>query len=191
MERTPEEITRLLEDARKGNKNAYDRVFPLIYQEIRQVAHYQRFQWKGEHTMNTTALVHEVYIKLADGKLQAQNKKHFLAIIGRAIRQILINYAKKQQAAKRGGNNFAVDIDDFPEILIEDPKLAEELVTLNHALEKLERKDHKLGKIVECRFFAGMTLEETADVLDLSVATIKRHWNLAKAWLHREVKLES
>jgi len=182
-----ENITLLLQELQAGKKEAYSKLFPIVYRELHRIAHKIRFQWNGQYTLNTTALVHEAYLKMADKDLSTSNRKHFFAVAAKAIRQILINYALKKQTAKRGSGEAQIPIEEVYEDLNLPDKISDEILALNEALVRLEGQNEQLGKIVEYRFFAGMSIEETAELLDVSVSTIKRHWAVAKAWLYKEV----
>lgn len=184
-------VTRLLANLDSGEPNALDAVFPLVYSELRQIAHRHRRQWNGDTTLGTTALVNEAYLRLVDANnVGARTRVHFLRVASQAMRQILCNYARDQRASKRGGSAKPVSLD-----LIGDgesvPQLsnahAESLTDLDDALRRLENMDQRLARIVECRFFGGLSIDETAAALGVSAATVKRDWTLARAWLYREM----
>ncbi|MFP4289623.1 MAG: sigma-70 family RNA polymerase sigma factor [Bacteroidales bacterium] len=182
------EITQYLQDYDNGDKKALDKLFPLIYNELRKGAKQLRFQFFDMDTMNTTALVHEAYLKLIQsGKTDFKNRSHFFFIASRAMRQILVNASLRKRALKRGGNNHDLSIDDMENKFELSDKTAEDLLMLNDALKKLEIQDERQASIVECRFFGGMTIEETAATLDISPASVKRSWSMAKAWLYLEL----
>jgi RNA polymerase sigma factor (TIGR02999 family) len=182
----PGDVTRLLEAAVQGDSQAMDRLVPLVYEDLRRVAHRQLDREGGGHTLQTTALVHEAYIKLATGgAMTATSRAHFLAIAARAMRQVLVDAARARAAQKRGGGDFAVT---FEEEMHTAPVRAEDLIALDDALERLEAMDARAARIVEYRFFGGLSVEETAAVLTLSTATVKRDWQAARAWLLREVE---
>ncbi len=188
----PEGVTRLLESVRAGNREAFDRLFALIYPELHEIAARQRGRWQGDETLNTTALLHEAYLRLADRSTPPwQNRAHFLAVASQAMRHILLDYAKRQRAAKRGGGGGRVSFQEVEATLTEagDPTQAgsEALIALDESLRRLERLDPRQGRIVECRFFGGMTIRDTAEALDLSPATVKRAWAMAQAWLYRDL----
>lgn len=184
-------VTRLLADLNRGDQAALDAVFPLVYAELRNIAHHHRRQWQGDTTLGTTALVNEAYLRLTDAKhVDARSRAHFLSLAARAMRQILCNYGRDRRALKRGGASLAVSLDQ-PEhqgqiALLSDPQ-AEVLADLAEALDQLQGTDERLSKVVECRFFGGLSIEETADALGTSPATVKRDWLLARAWLYREM----
>ena len=188
----PETITKLLDAAREGDRNALNELFPLVYGELRALAQRQRRNWHGDYTINTTALVHEVYIKLADqSQADWQSRAHFFGVAARAMRQILIDYARHRRAQKRGGDIAKTSFDEMKlvegKIALSDER-ADSLVTLDEALKRLEKISERQSRIVECRFFGGMTIEETAEVVGISTATVKRSWNLAQVWLFQEMK---
>lgn len=180
------DITRLLEMAREGDAAAFDRLFEAVYQQLRAIAHKRREAWYLDDTLNTTALVHEAYLKLVrQENVNWRDRSHFFAAASRAMRHILINYAEKRRAAKRGGDKKPVPIEDNP---IADDDTADELIALDQALRQLEEMEPRQARVVECRFFAGLPVPETAEVVGISEATVKRDWALARAFLHREVK---
>ncbi len=185
MAAPPHEITRLLGELGDGNQSALDRLLSLVYSELRDLAHKQRVRWQGDHTLNTTALVHEAYLRLSDGvQLDLESRKHFMRVAAKAMRYVLLDHARSKGRQKRGGDQQRVPFND--ELQVSDQE-AEELIALDEALKRLEARDERKSQIVECRFFAGMTIEETAAVLDLSPATVKRGWKMARAWLYREI----
>ena len=164
-----------------------DNKFEVVYSELKKMASRSRKYWKGDETLNTTALVHEAFIKLSGASQQFSNRTHFLKVAGKAMRQVLYNYSEGKLAQKRGGNSEKVAIDQA-DILPINEENANHYVKLEHAIKNLETQDDVFGKIVECRFFGGMTIEETAEALELSPATVKRKWNFAKSWLYVELK---
>lgn len=183
------EVTRLLNAAQAGDASALDRLFPLVYDELRALAHRQRGGWRGQQTLNTTALVHEAYLRLQDSSGGFENRAHFLGVAAKAMRHILVDYARRQNAQKRGGDQHRVDM-DAPGLALrspDGPALAD-LVSLDAALDKLAEHDARAARIVECRFFADMTIEETAAVVGVSTPTVKRSWRMAQAWLYREMR---
>jgi RNA polymerase sigma factor (TIGR02999 family) len=179
---------------RAKSDDVLDGLFPIVYRELCELAHRHRQRWHGDPTLNTTALVHEAYIKLAGpGDRSWDTKAHFLATAGRAIRQILINYARAKDTQKRGGAWQRVALSE--EVLsandeggAEGMAWRETVLALNDSLERLEARNERHARIVECRFFAGMTVQQTADALGVSVPTITRAWALARAWLHRDLR---
>jgi RNA polymerase sigma factor (TIGR02999 family) len=182
------EITGLLAAYREGDRAALDRLFPLVYAALRELAHRQLTVRQSGDTISTTVLVHEAYLKLTGSAHQTyQDRIHFFAVASRAMRQILVDYARRHAAAKRGSGAIAVSLD--PDAL-PDPGRAEELVALDEALSKLERLDQRLGRMVELRFFGGLSVEETGEALGVSPRTIKRDWRRARAFLYRTMKEE-
>lgn len=190
---SPDEITRLLHRIRAGDPEATDRLFSVLYGELQRLARGQRGRWSGDYTLNTTALVHEAYLKLVDGKnVGWRDRAHFLSVSARAMRHILLNYAERQQAAKRGGHVTRLPLDSIEPFQGANPvseEAAEEIIALHQALERLEQVSGRQARVVECRFFAGLPIRETAEVLGVSPATVKRDWTLASAWLFREINL--
>ena len=197
MERQPhEEVARLLEALQRGDRTALDDLFPLVYEELRAVAHRQRRRWRGDSTLNTTALVHEAYLKLVDqSRAGWESRAHFLATAARAMRHVLINYARDQRAQKRGGGSPKLSLEALGERL--EGNLAswndnaELLLALDAALEHLERVNERQSRIVECRFFGGMTIPETAAALGISTATVSRGWLTAQLRLYQDIQNES
>ncbi|WP_456427097.1 sigma-70 family RNA polymerase sigma factor [Rhodocaloribacter sp.] len=180
------EVTQLLEDWRAGDPEAVDQLMPLVYNELRRLAHYQLQRDRSDHTLDTTALVHEAYLNLVGQQAKWQSRAHFFAIASRVMRRILIWYARKRSAAKRGGNHPNLSLDENEVVVLPEDRL-EELLSLDQALTRLKAMDARLCRIVEYRYFGGLTVDETAQVMKLSPATIKRDWKTAKAWLHREL----
>ena len=180
-----EDVTQLLLAYGQGDRRALDRLLPMVYSELHRIAARQMRHERADHTLNATALVHEVYLKLMDqNRVSWQNRAHFFAIAARAMRQVLISYARKHNAEKRGGGT--------PNTLLDGKEIAlgeraDELLALDEALTRLAGFDERLAQVVEYRFFGGLNIEETAAVLDVSTMTVKRDWNKAKAWLYREL----
>jgi len=190
-----DEVTRLLDALQHGDRAALDRLFPLVYEELRAVAHGQRQRWQGDHTLDTTALVHEAYLKLVDqSRASWESRAHFLATAAKAMRHILINYARDRGAQKRGGDRPKLSLEELSEglegaaILSDDS--AELLVALDAALAKLEQLNERQSRIVECRFFGGLTIEETAAALGISTASVSRGWAMAQVRLFQDVQRE-
>jgi len=162
-----------------------DRVFPLVYDELHNVAHRQLRSERADHTLSATALVHEAYLRLAGAeRIEWRSRAHFFAVAARAMRRILINYAESRNAKKRGGQWRQVEL-RADSAVKRDPDIV--MLDLDRALTRLASLDERQCRIVECRYFAGMSLEETAAGLDISVATVKREWTMARAWLNREL----
>lgn len=183
-----DDITQMLVAAASGSDVAMDEVFQAVYPRLREIAHARRQGWQGSHTLNTTALIHEAYVKVAgSGSNEFQNRGHFFATTARAMRQVLINYAEKRSAKKRGGGASEVTLHENDAVT--DPAM-EELLSLNDALKKLESMSPRQGQVVECLFFAGLGVAETAEALEISPATVKRDWSTARAWLYREMRNE-
>lgn len=184
-------VTELLADLAGGHAAAVDELFALLYEELRGIAHRQRRRWHGDDTLHTTALVHEAFLKLVDqDRIAAGSREHFLAVAARAMRHVLCNYARDRRARKRGGALEHVTLDDSRGgAWTGDPSFepSDVLVALDEALVRLEQVDPRQSKVVDCRFFGGLTIEETATALDISPRTVKRDWAVAQAWLHREM----
>lgn len=180
------DVTQLLQDLSRGDPQAMERLFPIVYGELRRVAHRQLGRERAGHTLNTTALVHEAYLKLVGHPPDVawQNQAHFFSVAARAMRQILVNYARARGRAKRGSGVPNVSLE---EAVVMPQERAAELVALDEALERLGAMSERQVRIVECRYFTGLTIEETAQALDVSVATVNRDWTTARMWLYREV----
>jgi RNA polymerase sigma factor (TIGR02999 family) len=179
------DITQLLHQLSDGNANAVDALMPLVYDELHAMADRQMRRERANHTLNSTALVHEAYLKLVDqNRVNWQNRAHFFAIAAQAMRRILINYAQSRLAQKRGGGQVLATFNE--EEVIRESR-AGEIVALDEALTRLAELNERQSKIVEFRFFAGLTQEEIAEVLGVSVPTVRRDWRLARAWLAREL----
>ena len=185
MARTPQNVTQLLIPWNGGDKQALDKLLPVVYDELRrQAARYLRRERPG-HTLQTTALIHEAYLRLIDQKsVQWQNRAQFFGIAAQMMRRILVDHARTKHRAKRGGSDIRVSLTDATSVT-KDPDL--NLVELDEALNRLEKIDSQQSKIVELRFFSGLNVEETAAALQISPATVKRDWKVAKAWLYREI----
>lgn len=182
-----QDITQLLGAASSGDRSALDALFPLVYDELRRLARRQLQHERPGHTLDTVALVNEAYLKLVDqGNVRWQNRAHFFAISARAMRTILVDYARARNAAKRGGGGAVVPLSEVEELLSDDQ--AEHVEALDDALRHLASVNAEASRVVECLYFGGLTLEETAEALGLSVATVRRRWSFAKAWLGRELK---
>jgi len=181
METSADEVTHLLQDWGRGNQQALEKLVPLIYNELRRIASTSLRRERPGHTLQTTALVHEAYLKLIDQKdTRWQNRDHFFAIAAQAMRRLLIDSARKHIAAKRGGVAENLPLDEALDIPIEPDPI---LLPLDEALDALEKFDPQQSRIVELRFFGGLTIEETAKVMKLSKDTVKGDWAMARAWL--------
>jgi len=179
------EVTRLLESWSNGRPEALDELMPLVYQELRKMAkQYMNSQPSG-HTLQTTALIHEAYLKLADNREKNwQNRAHFFAVAAQAMRHILVDHARSHQTEKRGGETKIISFED---VAIISNQRANELVALDEALKNLSELDERKGRVVELRYFGGLSVEETAEVLKISPQTVMRDWRFAKTWLLREL----
>lgn len=179
---TIEPITLLLQAAQGGDPAATSALFQTVYAELQRLAGSHRRRWRGNDTMNTTSLVHEVYLKLAGGGAPGfANRTHFFATASKAMRQVLVNYAEQQGAGKRGGDALRVSLEESTLVTEVSPG---EMLDLHRALEFLEAGDARRGRIAECRIFGGMTIDEVAEALDISPATVKREWQIASALLY-------
>jgi RNA polymerase sigma factor (TIGR02999 family) len=178
-------VTQLLEHWSRGDDAALAELTPLVYEELRRLAHRQMGGERPDHTLQTTALVNEAYLRLADQtNLRWQNRAHFFAVAARAMRQILVNYAKSYRAQKRGGGALKVDLDD---VAIVSPAESKEIVDLHEALERLATLDSRKAQVVELKYFGGLNYDEMAEVLKISPVTVRRDWEFARAWLHTEL----
>jgi RNA polymerase sigma factor (TIGR02999 family) len=179
-------VTRLLNDAKAGNRNALDELLPLVYDELRRVASRQLASERKNHTLQATALVHEAYLRLiGQHSVDWQNRLHFFSIAAEMMRRILVTHAIAKKAEKRGSDELTISLEDvvtFPN------KQDIDLVSLDETLKELAKFDEKQAKIVELKFFGGLTNEEIAEVLGISASTIKREWRSAKAWLISRMK---
>ncbi len=185
MSHPTREVTTLLMEWNNGQAEALEQLMPLVYNELRQIAKRYLRKERADHTLQTTALVHEAYIRLIDQK-QAnwQNRAQFFGVAAQMMRRILVDHARGHAADKRGGGAAKLSLDEAIEIA--DQKEVD-LIALDDALTHLAELDEQQSRVVELRFFGGLTVEETAEVMKLSPATIKREWSMAKAWLHREL----
>jgi RNA polymerase sigma factor (TIGR02999 family) len=179
------QITELLVQWKAGSQEAFEGLVPLVYQELRKIARYHLRRERPDHTLQSGALVNEAYLRLVDQKpLHSENRIHFLAVSSRLMRQILVDSARTRRAAKRGAE-FRVDVDVS---LIAPQSPTADIVALDDALIALTNLDEQQGRIVELRFFGGLSSEEIATILGISVSTVKRDWNVAKAWLWRQMR---
>lgn len=181
---SPREITRLLVAWSDGDESALEELTPLVYKELHRLAHHYISRERPGHTLQTTALVNEAYLRLIDWKdAHWQNRAHFFAISAQLMRRILVDFARSRRSRKRGGSAQAIPIDDS--VLFEEK--GSDLVALDEALVSLAELDARQSKVVELRFFGGLSITETAKVLKVSPGTVRRDWSLARAWLHREL----
>ncbi len=184
-------VTDLLRRWAKGDSPAGDRLFSRVYEQLRHVARQQRRRWVGDETLNTTALVHEVFLRMTGAReLAIHDRAHFYAVAARATRQILSNYARRGRTKKRGPGTPLLDIADapgLPPVEALEPSLGV-LTALEEALQQLHRIHPRPCRVVECRFFGGLSIPETALALNISDATVKRDWALAQSWLCRELR---
>lgn len=183
--RSSHDVTRLLLDWRDGDKAALDALMPLVYDELRRLAAGQLRHERPDHTLQPTALVNEAYLQLVEQRqMNWQTRAHFFGAAANLMRRILVDHARAHNAAKRGGDAVRVSLSDVT-ALIEQQSI--EVLLLDQALNELQALDPELARLVELRYFAELSIEETAEVLALSPATVKRHWNSAKVWLHRRL----
>jgi RNA polymerase sigma factor (TIGR02999 family) len=183
---SPGDVTALLGDWSRGNRAALDQLLPLVYAELRRVAARQLRNERADHTLQPTALIHEVYIRLVDQRqVDWQNRAHFFGVSAQVMRRILVDHARRHGASKRGEGVRCVSIDEAKDVAAASNDTP--IVALDDALDRLEKVDSALAKIVELRAFGGLTIEEAAHVLSVSPSTVKREWRTAKAWLNREL----
>jgi RNA polymerase sigma factor (TIGR02999 family) len=178
-------VSDLLRDLSQGQPGALDRLIPIVYDELRRIAHGQLRSERSGHTLNTTALVHETYIRLVDiDRVEWQDRAHFFSVAARLMRRVLIDYARTRKRDKRGGGAPHVPLSEALDALVQEP---DDFLVLEEALARLEALNARQCRVVECRCFAEMSVEETAAALDTSPATVKRDWTFARAWLNREL----
>lgn len=181
----PEEVTRLLADLSAGKEGVSEKLIPLVYDELRSIASRYMRQERADHTLQTTALVHEAYIRLSGGQeMEWNSRAHFFGIAAQTMRRILIDYARKRSTDKKGGGWRRESLEEA-DVFIGEPSL--DLIALNTALDQLSDIDPKMVRVVELRFFGGLSVEETAKVLSISTRTVKQDWRLAKAWLQQQM----
>ncbi len=184
-----EPFTALLDDLTGGNRTVVDALLPRVYDALRDLAHRKLRGERANHTLNTTALVHEAYEKLVQqDRMTWQNRAHFMGVAALSMRRILINYAHKRNAQKRGGG---APVATFEDGMAPRDVHAEELIDLDDALKQLEQLNERQAKVVTYRFFGGLTQKEIAEILDVSVPTVRRDWRLARAWLSRELQQDA
>ena len=180
------DVTTLLNDLARGNDQAASKLIPLVYSELRRIAANYMRRERTDHTLQATALVHEAYLKLVGQRfMDWQGRAHFFGIAAQMMRRILIDHARSHLRDKRGGGAVAVPLEDA---LVFAPEKSSDLIRIDKSLERLAKIDPRQAKIVELRFFGGLTVEETAEVLAISRITVKRDWSMAKAWLHGDLK---
>jgi RNA polymerase sigma factor (TIGR02999 family) len=178
-------VTDLLTRWSDGDDAALAQLTPLVYEELRRLAHRQMGRERPDHTLQTTALVNEAYLRLADQtNPRWQNRAHFFAVAARAMRRILVSYARSNRAQKRGGGAVKIELD---EAAILSPEQSNEIVDVHEALEKLGRLDERKARVVELKYFGGLNHDEIAEVMKISAITVRRDWVFAKAWLHNEL----
>jgi len=181
----PSHVTQILKGWKAGDREASDALLPLVYDELRRLAHHYLRDERPNHTLQSAALVHEAYFRLVEQDLPAwESRAHFFAIAAHLMRQVLVDYARKHRASKRGSGAFALSLDDAMSL----PQRKDvDVIALDDALNTLAAIDPRQCKVVELRFFAGLSLEEISQVMEISTATAQREWTAARAWLHREI----
>jgi RNA polymerase sigma factor (TIGR02999 family) len=179
-------VTQILAEARNGDAGALDRLLPILYDELRGLAHRERRRRGAAETLGTTALVHEAYEKLARADGGWSDRAHFFRVAATAMRQVIVDYARAQHAQKRGGGP-ARSLTNVPPLGLAVDADADDVLALDMALDRLAELDARQSEVVQLRYFAGLTVPEAAEVLDVSPATVKRDWTAARAWLHREI----
>jgi len=180
------DVTRILEAAQQGDSKAADELLPLVYEELRRLAAHKMAGQAPGHTLQATALVHEAWLRLAGGEPAGfAGRAHFFAAAAEAMRHILIDSARRKRAARHGGGQVRVDL---PDVEIASPANDDELLAIHEALDKLAAEEPQKAELAKLRYFVGMTFEETAEVLGISVATAKRHWAYARAFLYEEIR---
>jgi RNA polymerase sigma factor (TIGR02999 family) len=181
------DVTQKLMAWRGGHREAFNELLPLVYGELRRLARYHLRRGRIEDTMQSAGLVHEAYLRLVDqSRVEWQDRAHFFGLASNLMRSILVDHYRAKHALKRGGNAYTVPIDDAGTMAVADWK--ENMVALDEAMNRLEAMDAQQARIVELRFFGGLNIEETAEVVGVSPATVKNKWSLARAWLHRELR---
>ena len=179
-------VTDLLVHWSEGDQEALNKLIPLVYDELHKLASRYLRRERRDHTLQTTAVVHEAYLKLVNQRdANFENRLHFFAVAAQIMRRILVDYARRHHASKRGGDLYKLSLD---EALVTSEEKGADLLALDEALERLAAIDPRQSRVVELRIFAGLTLEETAQALNISPSTVRREWSMAKAWLHRQIK---
>ena len=187
----PVDFTALLHASANGDRGALDRAFSMLYEELTRLASAQRRRWTGNETISTTVLVHEAYLKLSGSSAPIEDRAHFMSLAARVMRQVLVNYAEAQRTAKRGGESAVASLEtagigsDRVAMTLADD--GHDVLALDDALKRLEQVSERQARIVECRFFSGLSIPETAEALGISPATVKRDWQTASEWLQREL----
>ena len=185
----PNQVTLLLQGWRNGDRKALDALLPLVYQELRRLAHFQLRNERPDHTLQSAALVHEVYLRLIGlNPPQWESRTHFFAIAAQLMRQILVDYARRHVAAKRGGGACKLSLE---EATVLSKQKDVDVLSLDDALNALAKIDPRQSRVVELRFFAGLSLAEISEALEIAPATVQRDWTAARAWLHREISRNS
>jgi RNA polymerase sigma factor (TIGR02999 family) len=185
----PYDVTQLLVAWSNGDQAALDRLMPLVDRELHRLAHHYMRRENAGHTLQTTALVNEAYLKLIDQKhVRWKNRAHFFALSAKLMRRILVDHARGRKYAKRGGGDHRIT---FDEALVVSSERSADLVALDEALDKLTAIDERKGKVVELRFFGGLSVQETAEALEISAVTVMREWSMAKAWLYHSLNNET
>lgn len=188
MKPSPAEVTELLVAWGKGDQNACDELMPLVYAQLSKLAHSYMSRERPAHTLQTAGLVNEAFLRLADQRnVRWQNRAHFFGIAAQMMRRVLVDYARNRHYAKRGGDAQKVSLE---EALIISDERSKEVVAIDEALQRLSEFDLRKAEVVELRFFGGLSVDETAEVLKVSPGTVKRDWTLAKAWLRREINAQ-
>jgi RNA polymerase sigma-70 factor (ECF subfamily) len=186
MEPAPADVTSLLNKLAAGDQEAAAQLVPLVYEELRRLAARRLRRERPDHTLQATALVHEAYLKLsAQGNAKWQNRTQFFGVASQVMRRILVDYARGQQRIRRGGKQQKVSLDD---VLLVSPERTEEVLTVHESLSRLEKLDARQARVVELRYFGGLTIEEIAEVVGISTKTVMRELNVAKAWLYGDLK---
>ena len=183
----PKEVTRLLAAYNSGDKEALERLLPVVYDEMRQLADRYLRREKPGHTLQATALVHEAYLRLVDQNTPWQNRAHFFGVAAQMMRRILVDHARQKEAAKRGSGGVKLSLDENVDL---SDERAAEIVALDDALKALAEFDPEKSRLVELRYFGGFSVEETAKILGVSVPTVVRQWRMAKAWLYHQLSNE-
>lgn len=182
---SPHRVTQLLQQWSRGDDSALTELTPLVYEELHRIAHHFMERQRPNHTLQTTALVNEAYLRLADqSSPNWQSRAHFLAVAARAMRQILVSYARRDRAQKRGGGGARIELD---EAAILSPEQSKEIVDLHEALERLGTLDSRKAQVVELKYFGGLNYDEIAEVLEVARITVRRDWEFARLWLYTEL----